>query len=187
MTHFTSNQVIALTDITPRQLQWWDERGLVVPQRVGRNRLYTADDVAELAVLSQLRKKGFPLQRVRKIMRYLRSELGARLVETVTGSSDYHLLTDGKRIYLKKSETEVIDILKNSRQPILAVCLSDAVREVHAEIRMHALPKASRSTPPEKGAAPRKRGRKTSAKGSSRRLEPGRVEASASARKRNGA
>jgi hypothetical protein len=28
----------------------------------------------------------------------------------------------------------VVDILKNSRQPLLGVCLSDAVREVRAEI-----------------------------------------------------
>lgn len=188
MTHFTSSQVIALTGITPRQLQWWDERGLVVPERTGRNRLYTVDDLAEIAVLAQLRKKGFPLQRVRKIMRYLRNELGARLVETVTGESDYHLLTDGKRIYLKKSETEVIDILKNSRQPILAVCLSDAVREVHAEIAMHKLPKAGKLSPPPKAGAPRKRGRKNgNGKTAVRRAAPGRVEAAANARKRNGA
>ena len=140
---FTSNQVVALTGITPRQLQWWDERGLVVPQRVGRNRLYSIEDVAEVAVLCQLRRKGFSLQRVRKIMRYLQRELGKRLVETVTAGSDYHLLTDGKRIYLENSASEVIDILKNARQPILGVCLSDAVREIHAEIRTQNLPQRS--------------------------------------------
>lgn len=132
---FTSAEVIAKTGITARQLQWWDERGLVVPARDGRNRLYSGEDLAEIAVLAQLRKKGFSLQRVRKIMRYLQRELGKRLVETVTAGSDYHLLTDGKRIYLENSERQVIDILKNSRQPMLSVCLTDAVREVHAEIR----------------------------------------------------
>ena len=30
---FTSNEVIALTGITARQLQWWDERGIVAPGR----------------------------------------------------------------------------------------------------------------------------------------------------------
>jgi DNA-binding transcriptional MerR regulator len=135
---FTSEQVVALTGITPRQLQWWDERGIVVPAREGRNRLYSMDDLAEIAVVCQLRKKGFSLQRVRKIMRYLQRELGKRLVETVTAGSDYHLLTDGKRIYLENSANQVIDILKNARQPIMAVCLSDAVREVHTEIRARA-------------------------------------------------
>jgi DNA-binding transcriptional MerR regulator len=131
---FTSNQVIELTGITARQLQWWDERGLVVPARQGRNRLYSADDLAEIAVLSELRRKGFSLQRVRKIMRFIQKELGKRLVETVTSGAEYHLLTDGKQIYLENSAHEIIDILKNARQPIMSICLSDAVRQIQSEI-----------------------------------------------------
>src|SRR5207302_11035818 len=101
------------------------------------------DDVAEMAVVCQLRRRGFSLQRVRKIMKYLQRELGKRLAETVTAGSDYHLLTDGRRIYLENSAKEVIDILKNSKQPMLAVCLSDTVREIHAEIRTQAAPARS--------------------------------------------
>jgi DNA-binding transcriptional MerR regulator len=131
---FTSAQVVGLTGITARQLQWWDERGIVVPGRDGRRRLYTADDIAEIAVICALRRKGFPLQKVRGIMKFLQRELGRRLAEAVSHGDDYHLLTDGKRIYLENSQREVIDVLKNSRQPLLGVCLSDAVREVRAEI-----------------------------------------------------
>ncbi|HLW54870.1 MAG TPA: MerR family transcriptional regulator [Candidatus Angelobacter sp.] len=131
---FTSAQVVRLTGITPRQLQWWDERGIVVPRREGRRRLYTADDITEIAVICALRRKGFPLQRVRRIMKFLQKELGRRLAEAVSNGSEYHLLTDGKRVYLENSQREVIDVLKNSRQPLLGLCLSDAVREVRAEI-----------------------------------------------------
>lgn len=131
---FTSSQVIVLTGITARQLQWWDERGIVVPQREGRRRLYTLDDVTEVAVICALRRKGFPLQRVRRIMRFLQKEFGRRLAAAVSSGSEYHLLTDGKRIYVENTQSQVIDILKNSRQPLLGVCLTDAVREVHAEI-----------------------------------------------------
>src|SRR3974377_23816 len=131
---FTSAQVVRLTGITPRQLQWWDERGIVVPKREGRRRLYSADDITEIAVICALRRKGFPLQKVRRIMNFLKKERGRRLAEAVSNGSDYHLLTDGKRVYLENSQREVIDILKNSRQPLLGVCLSDAVREVRAEI-----------------------------------------------------
>jgi len=67
-------------------------------------------------------------------MKFLQRELGRRLAEAVSNGSDYHLLTDGKRLYLENSQREVIDILKNSRQPLLGVCLSDTVREVRAEI-----------------------------------------------------
>ncbi len=135
---FTSKEVVALTGITPRQLQWWDERGLVVPAREGHRRLYSMHDVAEVAVITELRRKGFSLQRMRKVIRFLRNELGRRLAETVSGDSDYHLLTDGKHLFLETSERQVIDILKNARQPMLTVCLSDAVRQVRAEVRRQA-------------------------------------------------
>lgn len=131
---FTSAEVVRFTGITPRQLQWWDERRIVVPRREGRRRLYSPDDITEVAVICALRRKGFPLQRVRRIMRFLQKEFGRRLAEAVSAGSDYHLLTDGKRIYLENSQRQVIDILKNSRQPLLGVCLSDAVRDVRAEI-----------------------------------------------------
>lgn len=153
---FSSHEVVALTDITPRMLQWWDERGIVVPAREGRRRLYNEADLAEVAVICQLRRKGFSLQRVRKIMRFLQRELGKRLVETVTAGSDYHLLTDGRQIYLENSERQIIDILKNSRQPLLSVCLSDAVREVHAELGSIGKP-MERSRKPSDSAS-RKRG-----------------------------
>jgi hypothetical protein len=52
----------------------------------------------------------------------------------VSSGAEYHLLTDGKRIYVENSQRQVIDILKNSRQPLLGVCLSDAVRDVKAEM-----------------------------------------------------
>src|ERR1700691_6553126 len=93
---FTTREVIHFTGITPRQLQWWDERGIVVPARQGHRRLYSMEDLAEVAVICELRRRGFSLQRVRKVMRFLQREFGKRLAETVSGTCEYHLLTDGK-------------------------------------------------------------------------------------------
>jgi DNA-binding transcriptional MerR regulator len=154
---FTSAQVVRLTGITPRQLQWWDERGIVVPRREGRRRLYSADDITEIAVICALRRKGFPLQKVRRIMKFLQKELGRRLAEAVSNGCEYHLLTDGKRVYLENSQREVIDILKNSRQPLLSVCLNDAVREVRAEIfnRRPAQKQATRGSGRRRSSLPR--------------------------------
>jgi len=132
---FTSRDVIALTGITARQLQWWDERGIVVPAREGHRRVYSMEDLAEVAVICELRGRGFSLQRVRKVMRFLQREFGKRLAHTVSGTSEYHLLTDGKTLFLETSPRQIIDILKNSRQPMLTICLSDTVRQVRAEIR----------------------------------------------------
>ena len=132
---FTTREVIQFTGITPRQLQWWDERRIVVPARKGHRRLYSMEDLAEVAVICELRQRGFSLQRVRKVMRFLQREFSKRLAETVSGASSYHLLTDGKTLYLETSARQIVDILKNARQPMLSICLSDAVQRVRAEIR----------------------------------------------------
>jgi DNA-binding transcriptional MerR regulator len=132
--HFTSQEVVVLTGITPRQLQWWDERGVVQPLRQGHRRVYSVKNVTEVAVICELRRKGFSLQGVRKVLRFLKREFGRGLAEIVARNSEYHLLTDGKHLYLESSARQIVDILKNSSQPILGICLSDAVRQVRAEI-----------------------------------------------------
>jgi DNA-binding transcriptional MerR regulator len=131
---FTSHEVIDLTGITPRQLQWWDERGVVKPEREGHRRIYSMNHLTEVGVICELRRKGFSLQGVRKVMRFLAGEFGKGLGEIVGHGSEYHLLTDGTRLYLETSARQIVDILKNSSQPILGVCLSDAVRQVRAEV-----------------------------------------------------
>lgn len=125
---------MALTGVTARQLQWWDERGVVKPERQGHCRLYSTRQVMEMAVICELRRKGFSLQGVRKVMRFLQREFGKGLAEITARNSDVHLLTDGKHLYLETSARQIVDILKNSRQPILGICLSDAVRQVRADL-----------------------------------------------------
>jgi DNA-binding transcriptional MerR regulator len=131
---FTSREVIALTSITARQLQWWDERGVVQAERKGHRRLYSMNQLTGIAVICQLRRKGFSLQGVRKVVRFLDREFGKGLAEIVDCTSEMHLLTDGKHIYVETSAKQIVDILKNSDQPILGVCLTDAVRQVRAGV-----------------------------------------------------
>src|SRR5580700_1058869 len=131
---FTSNDVIALTGITARQLQWWDERGIVVPGRQGHRRIYRWDQLVTVAVICQLRRRGFSLQGMRKVIGFLRQEFGTSLAAAVSASSEYHLLTDGTHLYLRTSARQVVDLLKNARQPMFDICLSDEVRRVRAEV-----------------------------------------------------
>jgi DNA-binding transcriptional MerR regulator len=125
---------VKLTGITLRQLQWWDEQGIVVPDRAGHRRLYSLADLSEVAVICELRDRGFSLQRVRKVVRFLQQGLGKRLAELVGETAEYHLLTDGNSLYLETSPEHIVDILKNARQPMLGVCLTDTVRRVRAHI-----------------------------------------------------
>jgi DNA-binding transcriptional MerR regulator len=87
-----------------------------------------------VAVICELRERGFSLQKIRRIVRFLQRELGTRLVETVRAASEYHLLTDGRHIFLEDSARGVVDLLKNARQPMLTVCLSDTLERIQTQI-----------------------------------------------------
>ena len=110
------------------------ERNVVSPRQNGHKRIYMPEEVVEISVIAELRRKGFSLQKIRRVLRFLQKDMGKRLSEAIAATSDVHLLTDGKRLYLETSARQIVDILKNSSQPILGVCLSEAVRPVRAEI-----------------------------------------------------
>jgi DNA-binding transcriptional MerR regulator len=133
--HFSSNDIVALTGITARQLQWWDEQKIVSPARVGHRRVYNWDELVTVAVICHLRRRGFSLQRMRKVISFLQKEFGTDLAASVSSSSEYHLLTDGTHLYLRTSARQVVDLLKNARQPMFDICLSDEVRRVRGEIQ----------------------------------------------------
>jgi DNA-binding transcriptional MerR regulator len=129
---FTSSQVSERTGLTPRQLQWWDEQGIVVPAREGHRRLYSTEDLAELAILCDLRRRGFSLQRIRKMIAMLRQEFGHRLADLLSRGPGLHLLTDGETVFLRDSERGVIDLLRNTQQPLLAICVGPVLESVLA-------------------------------------------------------
>jgi DNA-binding transcriptional MerR regulator len=132
---FSTSEVVGLTGVTARQLQWWDERRVVVPGRQGRNRTYSLTDLVDILVIEQLRQRRISLAQVRQVLRFLRSELHARLADLVTGDHEYHLLLDRKRIYLKTESQQIIDLLRNAKQPMLLVCLSDAISPLRVELQ----------------------------------------------------
>jgi hypothetical protein len=50
----------------------------------------------------------------------------------ITSAGDVHLLTDGKSIYLEEAPNRIIDLLKNGRQPMFLVCVTDQARRLCA-------------------------------------------------------
>jgi DNA-binding transcriptional MerR regulator len=109
---FTSHEVIRLTGISPRQPEWWDERGVVGPDRAGRRRLYSLNQISGMGVICELRRKGFSLEGVRKVMRFLDREFGKGLAEVMSHDSELHLPSDGKHLYLETEARHIVDILK---------------------------------------------------------------------------
>jgi DNA-binding transcriptional MerR regulator len=127
---YTSSDVSRIAQVSLRQLQWWDERKVVSPRHEGHKRVYNPEEVIEVTVIAELRRKGFSLQKIRRVLRFLQREMGKRLHDVLSGEQDVHLVTDGKSIYLEDSSERIIDILKNARQPMFVVCVSDQVRRL---------------------------------------------------------
>jgi DNA-binding transcriptional MerR regulator len=127
---YSSSEVAQVADVSLRQLQWWDERKVVSPRHEGHRRVYYPAEVIEITVIAELRRKGFSLQKIRRVLRFLQREMGKRLADVMGASSNLHLVTDGKSIYLEDQHDRIIDIIKNARQPMFLVCVTDQARRL---------------------------------------------------------
>src|SRR5215471_6243446 len=149
---YNSSDVARICGVSLRQLQWWDERSVVSPRQDGHKRVYSSAEVVEISVIAELRRKGFSLQKIRRVLRFLQKDFGKRLGEAMAASNDVHLLTDGKSIYLEESPNRIIDLLKNARQPMFLVCVTDQVKRLTAagdrkpaKSEMHSLARKARA------------------------------------------
>jgi DNA-binding transcriptional MerR regulator len=127
---YSSVDVARIANVSLRQLQWWDERKVVSPRHEGHRRVYELAEAIEITVIAELRRKGFSLQKIRRVLRFLQREMGRRLAGLLSGDSLVHLLTDGKSLYLEDRHERIIDLLKSARQPMFLVCVSDQVRRL---------------------------------------------------------
>jgi len=140
---YTSSDVARISGVSLRQLQWWDERNVVSPRQDGHRRVYLQTEVVEVSVIAALRRKGFSLQKIRRVLRYLQKEMGKRLADAVASEAEIHLLTDGKNIYLEESPDRVVDLLKNARQPMFLVCVTDQLRKFDLNVKKPVKPEGS--------------------------------------------
>jgi DNA-binding transcriptional MerR regulator len=85
---FSTSQVARLTGATLRQLQWWDEKGIVSPALDERHaRQYSYGQLIAAAVMAHCRKKEIPLRKVANAI---------KLCGIPIGKAQY-LVTDGKK------------------------------------------------------------------------------------------
>ena len=66
-----------------------------------------------MSLITQLRRKGISLQKIRRVLKFLKKELGKGLYESVQNGHEVHLLTDGKNIYLEDDRRRIVDILND--------------------------------------------------------------------------
>ena len=126
--HYTSREVVGLTGLKARELQWWDARRLfkpaVAPHRTEAGgfteRRYTPMDVLELQVLGDLRRRGFSIPRLRRLLASLHDVFGVRLYEAIGDGGPMTLFIGGDRLYARTQDSRLYD-LEQPTQPLLMV------------------------------------------------------------------
>ena len=92
---YNSSEVARICGVSLRQLQWWDERNVVSPRQDGHKRIYMPAEVVEISVIAELRRKGFSLQKIRRVLRFLQKDMGKRLSEKPGGCGGWKARTPG--------------------------------------------------------------------------------------------
>jgi DNA-binding transcriptional MerR regulator len=139
---YSSREVAQLTGLSARQLQWWDSRRLfapaIAPQRTEAGgfteRRYTPLDVLELQVLADLRRRGFSIPRMRRLLDTLRDVFGVRLYEAIGEGGALTLLIGGDQLFARGADGRVFN-LDDPEQPLLMVGEKLPLRELTARQR----------------------------------------------------
>jgi DNA-binding transcriptional MerR regulator len=166
---YSAREVAALTGLSARQLQWWDDRRLfqsaVAPKPTAAGgfteRRYTPVDLLELMVLADLRRQGMTVSRIRLLLETLRSRFGIRLFDAIGGAGAVTLLTDGREIYARTADGRFFNLLRDPEQPLLVIAAEPEWQQLAS--RTHAprgRKKGSRKAKPKAGEGKRKVARK---------------------------
>ena len=155
--HYTSREVVGLTGLTARELQWWDTRRLftpaVAPHRTEAGgfteRRYSPLDVLELQVLADLRRRGFSIPRLRRLLATLRDVFGIRLYEAIGDDGPMTLFIGGDQLYARAQDGRLFD-LEQPTQPLLMAGEDLPMRPLAARARKR------RTTGSEKLSRPRR-------------------------------
>ena len=123
-TTFSSNEVARLAGVSLRQLQWWDERGVISPRHDGHRRLYSRQEVIEILVLARLRERGLSLQKMRRLMIFVRRSLKS------AGTHDLYLVTDGRSQFIDSRMDHIIPHLENAKCPMYLINIGALVERV---------------------------------------------------------
>ncbi len=123
---YSSREVARMTGLTARQLEWWDTRRLFRPAVASHRtdaggfteRRYSPLDVLELQVLADLRRKGFSIPRLRRLLDALRDVFAIRLYEAIGEGGPMTIYISGERLYARMADGLLFD-LDDPMQPML--------------------------------------------------------------------
>ena len=140
---YSSREVAAMTGLSARQLQWWDRRRVFTPSVPSHKtdaggfteRRYTSIELIELTVLADLRRRGYSVTRLRRLMSVLRTRFKVRLFEAIDGGGPVTLYIDDDDIYARTEAGDLFNVLVQPDQPLLMVGEQIRLKEITARER----------------------------------------------------
>jgi GNAT superfamily N-acetyltransferase len=140
--YYSSREVASLTGLTARQLQWWDARRLFLPAIASHRteaggfteRRYTTLDVLELQVLADLRRRGFSIPRLRRLLSTLRDIFSVRLYEAIGDGGPLTLFIGGDQLFARTTDGQLYN-LDRPEQALMMVGEELAMRPLAARER----------------------------------------------------
>ncbi|MGI8742657.1 MAG: MerR family transcriptional regulator [Bryobacteraceae bacterium] len=141
---FSSNDVSRIAQVSLRQLQWWDERGLISPHHESHRRFYQPLEVLEILIMTELRRKGLSLGKLRGTLRFLKREIEPHIIRAADDKTDLYLATDLKSFHLEQRAEGILQLFTKARHPMFLVCVSDHLKRLASEKSSHAWGKQMR-------------------------------------------
>ena len=83
--------------------------------------------------MAVLRRKGLSLQKIRKVLRLLRRELGRLGSGVWSTKSKLYLIADGNSILVDNQPESILNRIADAKKPIHLVCLTDQVERISSE------------------------------------------------------
>jgi predicted RNase H-like HicB family nuclease len=135
MEGYGSRAVAAITELSQRQIDYWDRSHFIKPSLAmssgkGTRRLYDFIDLIQFRVAASLREKGISLQKIRKCVKFLRRNR-ERLERPL---SSLKFLTDGESLFVLTADRKVVmDTLKEG-QLVFSIAIGPLLNDLKGRI-----------------------------------------------------
>lgn len=132
---FTAKEVMRLSNLTYRQLDYWARTDFIYPSITKQSgnrtmRQYTFTDVLAIRAAMKLLSAGIPLQRLRKAVNRLQKELNEK------NEALYRLvwLTDGENLFILDDRNHIREALTGQYVLTFTVDLGQIARDLQKDV-----------------------------------------------------
>jgi len=132
---YNTATVCKLTELTTRQVDYWDRTHFIKPSvkeasGYGTARLYSFTDLVQLKVAKTLIDKGVSLQNIRKAITHLKKHFP----DVEKPLAEMRFLTDGETIFVLTDKKGVMLDTLAKGQMVFTVALGEIIQELKGEV-----------------------------------------------------